>query len=855
MVVDDSGRVWLASGWKYGSTTLSGMGLCRYDGTSWKVYNDTNSNMPNNAPLCLTLQGNKYLWVGTPDGLVRFDLGNENINVYNSSNTPALKSDFIYSVHFSNGVLWMGTRDGIIKHEGLNVTHYDSSLWGGSKIVYSITTDSNNTVWAGTANGLVKFDQTNWTLYNKQNSNIGSDTIYQVSCDSKNNVWLSTNESEELGTICRFSNGNFYSIWEMCSKNTRHLPIKQLRAFAIGTNDEIYFPGQIYTIDGWVISVLHEYKDGKLNVYHFRGSTVAYNPPGQHVNIFYYSPNQHLLYMANTNTSVNDSIWSFNTNGYLSPVLPPPNSWDRLKGNKVYLPIQNNGAIGTVGQLLDPFTEFPKGECKTTLFNANLWLGGKDNTDSIRTACGTYGFSGTDFSPGSLDTTNGFFDSTGNDLLDLDKIWKIKRADIEEYIQAWNNGSVSNGTYTIPEAIATWPGNGKGRSSRHLAPYFDRDQNGSYEPQKGDYPIIKGDEMLFWIMNDAGSHGETDGLPMGMEIHASAYVYSCDSLADSDSLAALNYTVYFNYKIINHSNRNYTDFIAAIWVDGDLGNYSDDYIGCDTTGNYGFFYNSDNIDEGLRGYGENPPMFSTVLLSEKMHTFGTYANDFSFIGNPITKEHYYGYLNAQWKDGSPYTYSGLGYQTGGPTRYLFSGNPFDPAQWSEVKTPNTPGDRRLLMSTAPIVLPVGGTKQFSFAFVFSWDRSGPNGATTSWGLNEKYIRQAKAQYVSPSYFQSCESQVPDAFWPVPENAAIGFYPNPAGDQANLDIFSPQADLLTISIYDMNGKRVAMLRNLEVVAGNNTLPLDLSHFTNGLYVLRLENSDQTLHHAFKVIVNK
>lgn len=859
MVVSDSGHLWLASGFKY-NTSLAGMGLCRHDGTSWKVYNDSNSQFPDSKAFCVAMQENRYVWSGTSQGLARLDLSTGSFTVYSTSNTPAFASDIIYSLHFHSNVLWIGTAEGILKYDGTNFTHYDSSLWGGSGIVYSITTDKNNVVWAGTTGGLVKYNQGNWARFDRQNSGIGSDTVYQVACDSKNDVWLATNESADLGTLCRFSGGSFHPVWEDGACNTRHLPRTSLKSFTISYDDELFFPGERYFFDQGDVSLMHHYKGGKLRTFHFTGNKVSVGTNlsiGPVVNVYHYAAKYRSVFVASGSTG--DSIYVFTPDSYTSPVLPPPATWEEINRNKIRLSVQNNGTIGALGHQFEPLSEFPKGECKTSLYSANLWLGGIHANDSVRTACGTYGFYETDFWPGTLDTTDGTFDSSGNASTDLNHMWRVNQTEIDRFVDAWNDGSVTNGSYAIPPDFITWPGHGTGNSTRQLAPYFDRNQDGAYDPYDGDHPVIKGDEMLYWIMNDATFHGQTWGLPLGVEIHGRAYVYSCDSVPDTDSMAAINHTVYFNYRIFNRSNSDYRDFIAGIWVDGDLGNYADDYVGCDTVDNYGFFYNGDNTDEGLQGYGENPPMFSTVMLSEKMNVFAPYHNDFSVWGNPTVEDHYYGYMRGIWRDGSPFTDSGHGYQAGNPTRYLFSGDPYDSTQWNEANGSsvyNQPGDRRMLLTTTPALLPAKGMKELDFAFVYSRDQSAPNGRNTSWALNQQYVRQAKTQYNTPSYFQSCEPQIPTSFWPVltPETE-IGFYPNPAGNSGTLEINSPQSDLLTITVFDMNGKRVAIQQDVELLSGTNTLPVDLSRLNNGFYIIRLENADNTLRRSVKIVVQK
>ena len=60
-------------------------------------------------------------------------------------------------------------------------------------------------------------------------------------------------------------------------------------------------------------------------------------------------------------------------------------------------------------------------------------------------------------------------------------------------------------------------------TNQGLAGFFDADENGEYNPLKGDYPSIEirgcaldkyPDEMIFWIYNDqagAEPHGNTNG--------------------------------------------------------------------------------------------------------------------------------------------------------------------------------------------------------------------------------------------------------------------------------------------------------------------------------------------------------
>lgn len=52
----------------------------------------------------------------------------------------------------------------------------------------------------------------------------------------------------------------------------------------------------------------------------------------------------------------------------------------------------------------------------------------------------------------------------------------------------------------------------------------------------------------------------------------------------------------------------------GIRIDCDLGNYQDDYIGCNIERGLGYTYNGDENDETSYGYGTNPPAIGLDFL-------------------------------------------------------------------------------------------------------------------------------------------------------------------------------------------------------------------------------------------------
>jgi len=140
--------------------------------------------------------------------------------------------------------------------------------------------------------------------------------------------------------------------------------------------------------------------------------------------------------------------------------------------------------------------EVPKGSKKNTIFSHALWIGGIDAGGNLHTAAQTYRQTGCDFWPGPLDTINGKTDSAT--AAQYDKIWKIDRFAIAQFQYYFQTGAVQNGSYTPNQDFLTWPARGNGNYTRNMASFVDVNNNGIYDPlQGGDYPKIKGDQMLY----------------------------------------------------------------------------------------------------------------------------------------------------------------------------------------------------------------------------------------------------------------------------------------------------------------------------------------------------------------------
>ncbi|MCX6292164.1 MAG: T9SS type A sorting domain-containing protein [Bacteroidetes bacterium] len=526
--------------------------------------------------------------------------------------------------------------------------------------------------------------------------------------------------------------------------------------------------------------------------------------------------------------------------------------------------------------------EVPKGSGKYSLFAGALWMGGKDMGGNLPMAAQTYRQSGSDFWPGPLDTIIGT--TTAATCNQYNQHWKVTRTEVSNFI--------SNGTVT--PVIQNWPGNGNAANNEahFLAPFVDVNADGIYNPANGDYPAfdfsaggcahcnssLHGDQAIWWVFNDAGNiHTETGGASLGIEIQAQAFAFN-------SGITNLDNATFYEYKIINRSSLTKTEFFFGQWVDPDLGNYLDDYVGCDVERGMGYCYNGDAFDDTLSGgYGYNPPAIgvdflegpnadvgdgkdndrdscvdctwvtdslgnviavSDAVLPEhiKMSKFVYYNLNGSTTGNPVTVLDYYNYMKGIWKDGTKITYGGDGHGGGigatsdtcdfmlpgvsDPKNWGTRGTPEAP--WDEAIAGNAPGDRRFLQSTGPFTLLPGSVKCVTTAVV--WARATSGGPSASVAL----LQQADDEI--QQYFNSCFTTYPISTNDLSVSNAMKIFPNPFHDFTTIQLpaLLNKQFPLEVVLYDVFGKPVRSYHKIE----SNSATINRDGLKSGIYLFRV-----------------
>lgn len=122
--------------------------LSDYVRTKWT----SNDGLPENGVRALLQTRDGYLWVGTEEGLARFD--GQAFTVFNRSNTKGLVSNVIVTLfQDSAGVLWIGTNRGLLFYRDGEFTSVPSEDGFGAGI-RALCEDEEGVLWIGTTQGL-----------------------------------------------------------------------------------------------------------------------------------------------------------------------------------------------------------------------------------------------------------------------------------------------------------------------------------------------------------------------------------------------------------------------------------------------------------------------------------------------------------------------------------------------------------------------------------------------------------------------------------------------------------------------------------------------------------------------------
>lgn len=527
-----------------------------------------------------------------------------------------------------------------------------------------------------------------------------------------------------------------------------------------------------------------------------------------------------------------------------------------LNANNILARINAGGAL-FAGSTFIPNPQ-PDGTGPSTMYGAALWIAGQTPAGELKLMAHTHRSTG--YFPGPLNDA-GFTDSLN--CLDWDRVFKIDGADIPVFLgnlPAWN----ANPGLAIQQfpAIMGWPAKGNPFFSqvqgfdlpqgRNLAPFFDADGDASYNPLKGDYPVVElaggtrfvPTQWIWSVHNGFGapaSSGKTL-LWVQAEIHQTAWVFDCANQP------RLTNTVFTAHRVIFRGASALESCYVGMWADFDIGCAQDDLLGSRPDLNAFFAYNSSPQDgangflctDGNLPFGQNPPVQSVTFLGKSLDKFMYYNNPSTdnpppYSTDPRLPLEFYYYLDGRWKDGLALSSGNTGYNPNSTTfvNHAFPGDPTDPNAWTMCATAQPSYDRRAIGSHYLGAVEPGRQEEF----VFAWTAH-PN-STLPCNLGTTFDDIAAIRGLYDKNFGGVCSPLTTTAGPHPDDAVVEVFPNPAGRE------------ITLRYGDRTPRDIRLLtpdgrlaRHIAQPQPQQTL-LHVGDLPEGVYLVQCRSGAQTL----------
>jgi hypothetical protein len=405
------------------------------------------------------------------------------------------------------------------------------------------------------------------------------------------------------------------------------------------------------------------------------------------------------------------------------------------------------------------------------------------------------------------------------------------------------------------------------------AEFYDGDEDGIYNPVdknwngtwdlNEDMPMLIGDEIAWCIYNDGMPKNQrrwNTVEPQGIEVRQT--IFATDN-------PELENVIFIRYSILNtgHIAEVMDSVYFGIWEDGDMGDATDDVVGCDTLLNSGFYY----ANEPDNQYGENPPAFFSTLLQGPIAATNTPTdtakNNFGqqigaeifpnsknlditshvfFIGgdpnlrDPNDEVEARNYLLGGNRIGqlpNPCNFA-FGQVRGGVDchevnpRLWFSGDPVENIGW--ICDQNR--DSRNLVSTGPFELGKNKSQEIIIAYVIGRGSDPLNSVTVARENVQRAIEEYQSNFATMTYTP------PTASNPVNSYVLYQNYPNPFNPTTTIRYELPQDGVVTIEIFDILGQKVKTVLNEFKRTGRYEATFTSTGLASGVYIYQLRVND-------------
>jgi ligand-binding sensor domain-containing protein/signal transduction histidine kinase len=189
--------------------------------------------LPQNTVQTLLQTRDGYLWIGTKDGLARFD--GLRFTIFDKHNTPPISHNQIRHLYEDrSGRLWIATPGGLLCYERGVFTAYTTKDGLASNNVWSSFQDRVGHLWIAAVNGLDQFREGKFTTFTTAQG-LTNNSIEVICEDKEGALWIGTE-----GGLNRYKDGRFTGFTKqdgLAGNTVKTLFVDQQARLWIGTTE------------------------------------------------------------------------------------------------------------------------------------------------------------------------------------------------------------------------------------------------------------------------------------------------------------------------------------------------------------------------------------------------------------------------------------------------------------------------------------------------------------------------------------------------------------------------------------------------------------------------------------------
>ena len=233
------------------------------------LWTTDSSNIPQNSVLSMAQTRDGYLWIGTYEGLARFD--GLRFTVFDKSNTPEIQNNsMLVMAEGADGALWIGTPNGLLCHLGGKFRNFTVNDGLSSDFILSLSLDAQGVLWIGTTQGLNRYQNGVITSF-ASISGLELEYISALCTDPVGTLWIGTSAGLFSYRAGRFiphalpGGKSDNTVWSLCAARDGTLWVGTAGGGLVSFNREVFRTySQSEDLAGSAIRVIYEDSRGTL---------------------------------------------------------------------------------------------------------------------------------------------------------------------------------------------------------------------------------------------------------------------------------------------------------------------------------------------------------------------------------------------------------------------------------------------------------------------------------------------------------------------------------------------------------------------------------------------------------------